>query len=75
MKRSVLIVMVAFVTSVSIFSQPGHENGFSYYKDIVFSTENNQTLMLDLYLPQAVKLSSGIGVEGKRSEAGFYTGN
>ena len=64
MKRSVLFVLVAFATSVSIFSQPGHENGFIYYKDIVFSAENNQTLMLDLYLPQAVRLSSGIGVAG-----------
>jgi hypothetical protein len=65
MKRSVLFILVAFASSVSIYSQPGHENGFSYYKDIVFSTENNQTLMLDLYLPQAVKLSSGIGIEDK----------
>ena len=65
MKRFALFTLVAFASFVSIFSQPGHENGFSCYMDIVYSTENNQTLMLDLYLPQAVKLSSGIGLEGK----------
>jgi enterochelin esterase-like enzyme len=65
MKRFVLFILIAFASLVSIFSQPGHENGFSCYKDIVFTTEKNQTLMLDLYLPQAVKFSSGIGVAGK----------
>jgi enterochelin esterase-like enzyme len=65
MKRSVLFILVAFAISVSIFSQPGHGNGFSCCKDIVYSTENNPTLKLDLYLPQAVKLTSGIGVSDK----------
>jgi enterochelin esterase-like enzyme len=65
MRRSVLLILVVFTSFVTIFSQPGHGNGFSCFRDIVYSVENNQTLKLDLYIPQAAKLPSGIGVEGK----------
>ncbi len=62
MKRSALIILVALS---AIFCRPATGNGFSYYKDIVYFAQDNQILKLDLYLPQAVKLQSGIGVEAK----------
>jgi enterochelin esterase-like enzyme len=65
MKSSALFLLVALTSFFSIFSQPGHEDGFSFDKDIIYSRENNQILLLDLYLPKAANLPSGIGVTGK----------
>jgi enterochelin esterase-like enzyme len=65
MKRPVLLILAIFAISSLSLSQPGHDDGFSCNMDIVYSAENNHTLKLDMYLPQAAKLPSGIGLADK----------
>ena len=65
MKRFALYILISFASFVSILCQPGHGNSFGCYKDIVYSTQNNQAYKLDLCIPQAAKLPSGIGISGK----------
>ena len=65
MKKFAIFIILTLAVTMSLMSQPGTGKGFSLYKNIVYISQGNLLLQLDLYIPGGQTMSGGIGMADK----------
>jgi enterochelin esterase-like enzyme len=64
-KTLAIFIILAVFINISLISQPGFDRGLSLHSNIIYTSNENITLQLDLYTPGGADMAGGIGLVGK----------